>query len=221
MAIDLDPAKLSPAERYKLLIGAIVPRPIAFVSTISTTGQHNLAPYSFFNCVGANPMLLLFCPANNDDGSEKDTLRNAKPEAEGGTGCFVVNIASEQYAREVAAAGANLPHGESEFDAVVLTPEPASRVAAPRLAESPLSFECETERVLRFAEHQPGGANLVIGRVVSVRADDGVIDERHRVDADALAAIGRMGGAAYCTTRDRFDLPRGLDALSANKNPGH
>ena len=99
----IDPAELSQAERYKLLIGGIVPRPIAVVSTVSVEGVFNVAPFSFFNGVGSDPMTLLFCPANTADGGEKDSLRNAKPAAEGGTGVFVVNVASEEILRQVAA----------------------------------------------------------------------------------------------------------------------
>src|SRR5580765_603384 len=99
--MDLDPLALSQADRYKLLIGCIVPRPIAFVSTVSPSGRLNLAPFSFFNGVGSDPMTLLFCPANKPDGSEKDTLRNCKPVSEGGTGQFVVNAATEHYIRQV------------------------------------------------------------------------------------------------------------------------
>src|SRR4051812_13402193 len=101
--MELDPAALSPSDRYKLLIGAIVPRPIAVVSTISPDGRPNLAPFSFFNGIGSNPMTLLFCPVNALDGGEKDTLRNCKPVAEGGMGEFVVNAAVEAYERQVAA----------------------------------------------------------------------------------------------------------------------
>ena len=103
--MELNPDEIAAPDRYKLLIGGIVPRPIAFVSTVSPDDTSvNLAPFSFFNGVGSNPMTLLFCPANKPDGSEKDTLRNCKPTEEGGTGEFVVNIASEPYIRQVAAA---------------------------------------------------------------------------------------------------------------------
>lgn len=200
-------------DRYKLMIGAIVPRPIAFVSSVSPDGKHNLAPYSFFNGVGAEPMLVMFCPANGRAGEIKDSMINALPPEEGGTGCFAVNIASATYEREVAAAGEALQYGESEFDLTGLTPAPCQKIAAPRLAESPFGFECETERVIRFTNDAPGGANLVIGRVVHVWAAEGTVNERGHVDPEKLAAIGRMGGAAYVRTIDRFDLPRGRAAL--------
>lgn len=212
--MEWDPQELEISERYKLLIGCIVPRPIAFVSTVSPRGEINLAPFSFFNGVGSNPMTLVFCPANRPDGGEKDTLRNAKPAAEGGTGEFVVNAAVEAYHREVAAAAEDLAPGESEFELVGLTPAPSRVVRAPRVAESPVAFECETLQVVRTNPGAPAGGNLVLGRVVHIYVRDDLVDERKRVDPDALAAVGRMGGWGYSTTRDRFDVPPGRRALA-------
>lgn len=211
--MELNPDDLRIRERYKLLIGAVVPRPIAFVSTVSPDGRPNLAPFSFFNGVGSDPMTLLFCPGNKADGSEKDTLRNAKPSDEGGTGEFVVNVAAESYAREVAAAAEELDYGESEFELTGLSAAPSRVVKPPRLAESPVAFECVTEQVIRTRPGAPMGGNVVLGRVVHVYLRDDLVDERLHVDPDALRAIGRMGGLGYCTTRDRFELPRGREAL--------
>lgn len=211
--MDLDPAALSIADRYKLLIGCIVPRPIAFVSTVSPDGRPNLAPFSFFAGVGSNPMTLLFCPANKDDGSEKDSLRNAKPPGEGGVGEFVVNTVSEEFERRMAAAAEALPYGESEFELAGLHASPSLRVRPPRLIESPVSFECETIQVIRTNPGAPSGGNVVIGRVVHAHARDGVFNERLHADPDALRAIGRMGGLSYCRTRERFQMPMGRRAL--------
>jgi flavin reductase (DIM6/NTAB) family NADH-FMN oxidoreductase RutF len=215
--MELEPESLEVRDRYKLLIGSIVPRPIAFVSTVSPEGAHNLAPYSFFTAVGSNPMTLLFCPATKADGADKDTLRNCLPPEEGGVGQFVVNVATEAYAREVAAAGEMLPHGESEFDLTGLTPVASSKVRPPRLAESPVSFECETVQVIRTAPGEPASGNVVMGRVLRVHIDDGLIDERFHIDADRLRAIGRMGGLGYCRTRQRFEMPRGREALKGEE----
>ncbi len=211
--MEITPDPLSLADRYKLLIGCIVPRPIAFVSTISPGGRHNLAPFSFFAGVAAEPMTLLFCPANKPDGTEKDTLRNAKPAAEGGTGEFVVNAAVEVYERKVAGAAEPLPYGESEFEHVKLTPAPSRVVKPPRVGESPVAFECRTLQVIRLAPGKPSGGNIVIGRVVHVFIRDDVIDDRYRTDPAKLLAIGRMGGLGYTRTRDRFEMPMGLEAL--------
>jgi len=218
--MELDPQVLAQPDRYKLLIGAIVPRPIAFVSTISPGGRHNLAPYSFFNGVGSEPMMLLFCPANKADGSEKDSLRNAKPVEEGGVGEFVVNLAVEAYSNKVAAAAEPLPHGESEFELVGLSPAPSRVVRPPRVAESPVAFECRTERVIRTGPGVPAAGNIVLGRVVHVFVRDDLINERFHINPEGLAAVGRMGGTVYTRTRERFNMPMGRASLSgANEKP--
>jgi flavin reductase (DIM6/NTAB) family NADH-FMN oxidoreductase RutF len=213
--MQLDPVTLSPADRYKLLIGCIVPRPIAFVSTISPAGQHNLAPYSFFNGIGSDPMSLLFCPTNRPDGTKKDTLRNCEFLESGGTGEFVVNIAGEPYERQVAGAAEVLPFGESEFDLVGLTPVPSVHVRPPRIAESPVAFECQTIRIVELNPGIAGGGNVVIGRVVFIHLAEGLVNERLHTDPDRLRAFGRMGGQAYCRTTDRFEMPMGRAALEA------
>lgn len=218
--MEIDPAALDQRDRYKLLIGAIVPRPIAFVSTLSREGRLNLAPFSFFAGVSSEPMSLLFCPANKPDplGTPKDTLRNILETADAtgpahaplGVGApFVVNVVSHAIARPMALCAEPLPHGESEFDLAALTPAPSIRVAPPRVKESLVSFECLTMQVIRLAPDTPGGGNIVIGRVVWVHADDRVINSRLHIDPTALDAIGRMGGLSYCTTKDRFEVPMG------------
>lgn len=211
--MELTPDDLTPAERYKILIGSIVPRPIAFVSTIAPDGRANLAPFSFFNGVGSNPMTLLFCPANHPDGSEKDTLRNAKPVDEGGTGQFVVNVAVGAYIRQVAAAAEDLEYGESEFVLTGLTSTPSRTVRPPRVAASPVAFECRTVQIIRMNPGAPAGGNVVLGEVAHIHVRDDLINERYHVDPAALDAIGRMGGRGYVSTRERFDLPRGAAAL--------
>jgi len=223
----LDPALISQADRYKLLIGGVIPRPIAFVSTLSSTGELNLAPFSFFAGVASEPMSLLFCPANRPDGTIKDTLRNI---VEGGGGLadsagkdvdeggeFVINTVSEAFERQMAACAEPLPHGESEFDLSGLTPASSTVVKPPRVAESPLSFECRAMRIIRLAPGVPGGGNIVIGRVVHIHAADSLVNDRFHVDPDKLRAIGRMGGTGYVRTGDpaqRFNMPMGREALT-------
>lgn len=210
---ELTPHDLAAADRYKLLIGLIVPRPIAFVSTISTDGRTNLAPFSFFCGVGSEPMMLAFCPATDAAGEDKDTLRNARPEAEGGTGQFVVNIVTEAIARQIAACAEDLPYGDSEFDLSGLTPIASSVVRPPRVAECPAALECVTRQIVQTNPGVASSGNLVLGEVVRVHAAEGLLNDRHHTDPERLAAFGRMGGPGYCTTRDRFDLPWGRAAL--------
>jgi flavin reductase (DIM6/NTAB) family NADH-FMN oxidoreductase RutF len=197
------------------MIGAIVPRPIAVVGTCDAEGRPNLAPFSFFTGAGSDPMTLVVCVANPPSGAgEKDTLRNAKPVTEGGTGEFTVSVATESNILRVVACAEPLPHGESEFDLAGLTPVPGTVVRAPRLAESPVAFECRTLQVVRLAPGRVGGGNLLVGEVVRAHVADGLASERMHVDAALLAAVGRMGGLDYCVTRERAAIPAGRAALT-------
>jgi flavin reductase (DIM6/NTAB) family NADH-FMN oxidoreductase RutF len=211
--MDIDVRTLQPHDRYKLLIGAILPRPIAFVSTISPDGAPNLAPFSFFAGVGSNPMTLLFCPASKPDGSDKDSLRNCKPVDQGGTGEFVVNVVPHALAAQMSACAEPLPYGTSEFVMAGLTPTPSRVVKPPRVAESPVSFECRTLQVIRTNPGAPDAGNVVLGEVLHVFVRDEAINARLHVDPAVLDLIGRMSGNSYCTTRDRFEVPRGKAAL--------
>ena len=157
-------------------------------------------------------MTLLFCPVNKPDGSEKDTLRNAKPAAEGGSGEFIVNIVSHEYAARMASCAEPLEYGMSEFSLSGLTPGPSRIVHAPRVVESPVSFECLTRQVIRTNPGRPAGGNIVIGEVVHIWAREGLINDRFHVNPARLDAIGRMGGLTYCRTRDRFELAMGMRA---------
>lgn len=214
--MELDVAAIPINQRYSLMIGSIVPRPIAVVGTCDAEGRPNLAPYSFFMGCGTEPMTLVISVANPPGGEgEKDTLRNAKPVAEGGTGEFTVSVATESNILRVVACAEPLPHGESEFELAGLTPVPGSAVRAPRLAESPVSFECRTMQVIRMAPGKPGGGNLLIGQVVRVHVAEGLVNERLHVDPATLAAVGRMGGLDYCSTRERMAIPSGRSALGA------
>ncbi len=213
--MELDPASIPSKLRYNLMIGAIVPRPIAVIGTCSVDGRLNLAPFSFFMGCGSEPMCLVVSVSNPAGGEgEKDTLRNAKPVAEGGTGEFTVSVATESNIVRVVACGESLAHGESEFALAGLTPLPGRVVRAPRPAETPVTFECRTDRVIRLAPGVAGGSNLLIGRVVHVHLDDSLAQERFHIDADKLRAVGRMGGSEYCSTRHRMNIAAGRAALT-------
>lgn len=217
--MELDPASLQTSERYKLLIGGIVPRPIAWVSTISPDGDLNLAPFSFFTGVGSDPMNLLFCPANNAEGQEKDSLRNAKPPTEGGQGEFVVNVVSDGVAERMAATAEALAPGESEWQRFSVGSSPSRIVRPLRVTESLIHYECRTTQVLRLNPGIPAGGNIVLGEVVHVQVADEILDERMRIDPAGLDAIGRMGGFGYTRTRDRFELVAGQAALEQGRRP--
>ena len=200
--MELDLADVRPAVFYQHMIHTIVPRPIAWVSTVSSAAVSNVAPFSFFTGVGSRPPSLLFCPANNLEGQPKDTLRNIQA-----AGDFVVNVVPFALAEQMNDSSAELPADESEFAACGLTAVPSVKVKSPRVGESPVQFECTTLQILSIGDG-PGGANVVIGKVVHLHIDDAVIGAGDLVDPDLMDAVGRLGGVSYCRTTPRFDLKR-------------
>jgi flavin reductase (DIM6/NTAB) family NADH-FMN oxidoreductase RutF len=198
----IDPAEAGPANVYKLMIGAIVPRPIAFVSTISLAGIRNLAPFSFFTAASANPPVICFAPmVRGSDGQQKDTLNNVRETAE-----FVVNIVSEDFAEKMNICSAEFPPDIDEWEKSGLTPLPSECVKPARVAESRFQMECKLVDIVSVSK-QPLGGSLVLGEVLRFHVADELFSD-YRVDPDGLQAIGRMGGPTYSRTRDRFDLQR-------------
>lgn len=181
---------------YRLLSGAIVPRPIAWVATRSEDGVDNLAPFSFSNVASVDPPVLLFSPGGDDD-DLKDTPRNALE-----TGGFVVHVVTEDVAEAMNATSATLPPDESEFEHAGLTPVPAEHVDAARIAEARVAFECELYDTLRV-----GRSLLVLGEVVHAHVDPDLLTEG-KFDVRELDAVGRLAGSWYSTTRDRFAMSR-------------
>ena len=203
-----DPAQESAKNIYKLMIGTIVPRPIAFVSTVDTRGVRNLAPFSYFTAVTSDPPTVLFCPAlrSADPGREildtKDTLRNILATRE-----FVINIVSEEIAAEMNACSAQVPPAADEFELSGLTPVASDLVKPPRVAESPVQMECRLRQIIAVSEKPEGGGSIVLGEVLRFHVREDMMQD-FKIDPDKLRAIGRMGGPTYCRTRDRFDLQR-------------
>lgn len=198
----VDPREAGFQNVYKLLIGAVVPRPIAFVSTISREGIPNLAPFSFFTAVSANPPVVCFCPVRRPGSNPyKDTLSNISATRE-----FVVNIVSEEFAEKMNLSSAEFPPEVDEFEASGLTPIPSDLVGPPRVAESHVHMECKLYLTIEIGE-LPGSGNLVLGEVVRFHVDDQYFDD-FRIDPDKLRPIGRMGGATYTRTTDRFEMVR-------------
>lgn len=200
--MELTPESLSIAARYKLLTGLVVPRPIAWVSTCSTEGRINLAPFSYFSIVGHAPMALSFSIAGRKPaGDAKDTLHNLQSGPASARAEFVVSLVNEAQAGLMAASAAPLTQDESEFTRFGIAAAASRIVAPPRVAAAPAAFEC---RVLQIVEI--GIARLVIGEVVHLHVDDAVLDEAGRVRFDKLAAVGRLAGHEYLRTSDRFEL---------------
>ena len=198
----LDFAALRPRDAYGWMISTILPRPIAWVSTISADGKTNLAPFSFFQGVTANPPTLLFCPVNDRSGNKKDTVRNIEQVPE-----FVVNLVSFDLAGQMNATSAALPYGESEFERCGVAPAPSERVRPPRVAAAAVAFECTLDRIVLVGEG-PLAANVVFGRIQVVHVADAVLGPDGKPDPAKLDLIGRMGGDGYTRTRDRFEIER-------------
>ncbi len=198
----IDPDHMPVPEIYRHLTAAITPRPIAWVSTLSASGVANLAPFSFFNGVGANPPAVMFSPVNRRDGSRKDTILNIEA-----TKQFVINIVPEALARVMNDTSADFPPEESEFAACGLTAVPSHKVRPPRVKESPVQMECVLHEIVKVGDG-PLSANVVIGRVVLIHANDAVLDATGQIDPEKVDTVGRLGASAYTRTRDRFDLAR-------------
>jgi flavin reductase (DIM6/NTAB) family NADH-FMN oxidoreductase RutF len=201
-----DPAQLTPQENYKLLAGSVLPRPIAFVSTINPDGVRNLAPYSFFTVASANPPVLCFSPSVREPKSglarHKDTLENIRL-----TGEFVVNIVSEDFAAQMNQTATQVPPSVDEFELAGLTPLPSEVVRAPRVAESRVQMECRLLQIIEVSK-LPLGGSLVLGEVVRFHVSDTVLGDALHIDPDKLQAVGRMAGSDYIRTADRFALDR-------------
>ncbi len=195
-----DPKKQSPAENYIFMLHAIVPRPIAFISTVGESGVFNLSPFSFFNGVCSDPPILSVSIAWKN-GEKKDTLVNIENSKE-----FVVNIVTEPLALAMNASSASFPPEASEFKEVGLTPVPAALVKAPLVKESPINIECSLYRLIEVGT-PPQGTTLVLGEIVQYHVHDEILENK-KIDFQRLSVIGRMGGEFYARTTDIFKLNR-------------
>lgn len=184
-------------DRYKLLSGLVVPRPIGWIGTRRPDGTNNLAPFSFFNVVSSNPPIVLFSAGSHAD-RPKDTRQLAEESGE-----FTVNIVSEDVVEAMSVTSGSFGADDDEFAIAGLTPVDGSVVDAPLVEESPANLECRVNQVVVLGER----VKLVVGDVVAIHVDDDVLDGT-RIDNDRLRAVGRMAGASYIDTRSRFEITR-------------
>ncbi len=195
-----DLGDLDPKDRYKLIAGLIVPRPIALVTTLGANGRHNAAPYSFFNAFSEAPPLVVLGLGVNVRGEDKDTAVNIRDGGE-----FVVNLVDEPLAEAMNLCAVDFPPEISEVDVAGLELVASEIVAPSRLKAAPVSLEC-----VHFQTLHPGrNRYLVIGEIRMIHVADDVVDAKTlRVDRERYAPIGRLFGGGYCRTHDRFDIPR-------------
>jgi len=195
--MQIDPTANTAIDNYKLLTNLVVPRPIAWVTSQSSEGIVNLAPFSFFNAVGSNPLYLLISVGRNDDGSRKDTANNISANGE-----FVVNMVTEDVLAAMNVSAADFPADEGELVAAGLHMAASERIKVPRVTESQASMECKLH-----SEQALGAYTIFVGEVVMFHVADHLLGERMHING--FAPIGRLGTPSYyCRTTDRFNLPR-------------
>lgn len=201
--MDFRAADLNHRERYKLMIGAISPRPIAWVSSLSTDGVPNLAPFSFFTAVCPEPPLVVFCPnIRSQNALPKDTLQNIEA-----TGEFVINIVTEPLIEAMNITSTELPPEANEFELAGLTPAPSVMVRPPRVAESPINLECKLYQIIKIGE-QVGQGSMVIGEIVHFHIADHAYVADHKIDIRQVRPVARLGGMLYARTTDLLELER-------------
>jgi flavin reductase (DIM6/NTAB) family NADH-FMN oxidoreductase RutF len=202
--VKVDPAALSPDAAYAWQAATIVPRPIAWTSTLNEDGSANLAPFSFFTGVSADPPTCLICVSRRKlqpDGTRppKDTWRNIER-----TGEYVIHVVNDALGAQMNLTSRDHPYGVDEIAEVGLTKIASERVATPRIAEAPVAMECRLERIVEVGR---AGTAVIIGEILLWHVRDELL-VGGRLDLGRLDAIGRMGGPSYARTRDRFDLVR-------------
>ena len=200
----IDPNDLQERENYKFLIGSIIPRPIAFVTSVNEDSVVNGAPFSFFNVVSSNPPMISVS-VQRKKGQMKDTSRNIAANGE-----FVVHVVSEEFVRAINETAANLPPDESEIERAGLTLVPSDIVKVPGVQEAKVRFECTLEQTLTLGGDENGpGCDLLIGRVRKYHIEEDLYKEGY-IDKDQLRAMSRLAGNDYATIGDVVTIERPL-----------
>lgn len=208
--LTINPKEIPVPKMHSYLLGAITPRPIAFASTINKGGNINLSPFSFFNCFGANPPILIFSPARKGrDNTTKHTYENVREVPE-----VVINIVNYSMVQQASLASCEYPRGVNEFSKAGFTEVPSTLVKPPRVGESPVSMECKVLQVIQTGD-QGGAGNLVICEVLLMHIKDEVLDAEGRIDPWKLDAVARLGSDWYCRVQGGaiFKVPKPNDKI--------
>lgn len=200
--MQFDPLEIDQKSAYKLLTGAVIPRPIGWISSISLEGIPNLAPFSFFNAVGEDPPHVMFSTVRTND-TNKDTLNNVLA-----TGEFVVNMATESNVEKMNLTSAAVAPQVDEFELAGLTPIASVKVKPARVAESPIAFECQLVHHYTLENHRNGGATILIGKIVMFHIDESVWLGDFKIDMQAYKPVARLAGANYCKLGEIFTIKR-------------
>tara|TARA_A100001037_G_C15153065_1_gene640962 strand:+ start:6344 stop:6964 length:621 start_codon:yes stop_codon:yes gene_type:complete len=198
-----DPNEIPFQETHKLMIGSIIPRPIAFVSTQSNDGKNNVAPFSYFNGVCSKPPTIMFAPARRGwDGKEKDTLTNIRDTEE-----FAVNIVSESFGEKMVICATDFDSDVDEFEISALTPINSQKIKPPRVQEAKISFECKLNQIVEIGDGNAGSGFVVIGTIVLFHIDDEIYDNG-RILIDKLEPLGRLAGNWYSRQTQTVKIER-------------
>jgi flavin reductase (DIM6/NTAB) family NADH-FMN oxidoreductase RutF len=200
--VTIDTKDLDVLASYKLLIGTVVPRPIAFVTTVSSNGAINAAPYSSWNLVASKPTSIVFSVARKPNGEKKDTLCNIERTKE-----FVVNTVGDWMVEAMNLCSEELPYGESELEKVGLTTIPSQHISVPRIKESPVHLECRLHTSVEVGQGAAGSATLVVGEVVAFHVHKSAYVDG-KIAVEELKPVSRLGGLRYALVGDIFQLSR-------------
>lgn len=199
--LSIDPKTNTERENYKILIGSIIPRPIAFVTTLNEEGLVNGAPFSYFNIVSSNPPMISLS-IQRSEGIPKDTARNILNQKE-----FVVHIVDEDNVDKINQTAASLPPNESELILAGLEETGSVKISVPGVKQAKIRMECVMTQSLRLGSETLPGCDLIIGKVVQWHIDEGLY-EKGRVNQEKLAAVSRLAGATYAKIGETFDIER-------------
>ncbi|TXC82101.1 flavin reductase family protein [Luteibaculum oceani] len=189
---------------YKLLTGTVIPRPIGWISTRSNSGNHNLAPFSFFNAVGEDPPHVMFSTVRTGD-KNKDTLNNVLENKE-----FVVNLVTEELVEAMNATSAPLLPEENEFEYAGLTTLSSDFIKPFRVKEALVHFECEMVHHYFLEDHKNGGACVVIGKIICIHVNDEIVNEKFHIDLSKYRPVARLAGSNYSKLGEMFSIKRQL-----------
>jgi len=201
--MQFNPEEIDQPAIYKLLSGAVIPRPIGWISSISPEGIVNLAPFSFFNAVGDDPPHVMFSTVRTND-INKDTLNNVLA-----TKQFVVNMVTEDTVERMNTTSQTVPEHINEFELAGLSAIPSIKVLPPRVKESPIQFECELVHHYALENHKFGGAVIMVGKIVMFHFDDSVLMDNYKINMDKYRPVARLAGSNYAKLGEIFSIKRG------------
>ena len=200
--MQFDPEYLEQSAIYKLLTGAVIPRPIGWISSISDNGVNNLAPFSFFNAIGDDPPHVMFSTTRAGN-SNKDTLNNVLANKQ-----FVVNMVTEDTVERMNFTSQPFLHNEDEFKLAGLTPIPSVKIKPMRVKESPITFECELVHHYSLENHRFGGATMLVGKVIMLHIDETVLLDNHKINLETYKPVARLAGSNYTKLGEIFSIKR-------------